>query len=378
MNDKLKIHWALDPKNPTGNALGYGMHNRMLKEYGEKYFEYVSPEETDIIFHIVSADWFRPIPNKINILLTMWEFNQVPDTYKQAFKYADLIIVPSSYCRDIFRKVTDKPIEVCWEGIMPEKFPFYQRKFPSMGEKFRFMWVGAPNERKGYPLLLEVVKVMENNPEIFKNVELYLKTTMESEVDWGKWLKINLKRFGKAIRGCKDAWREIRLSTKANIYKHKKNKVEHHGKYKNIIFDRERLDWDRLRLLYNSAHCFVLPSFGEGWGLTLCEAMATGAPCVSVDFTGCSDFFDEDVGYPIKYKMTETFLKNYNLKTEVFTPDTKDMLDKMFWVIYNYQEALKKGHRASDRIHNKFTWEKSAARLNEIIRGHYVDKCARC
>ncbi len=367
--NKLKLHWAVEPKNPVANVLGYATHNAMLKKYGEQYFDYTP--DADVVFHIISAEWFRPLLNKKNVLLTMWEFNQVPETYKEAFKYADLIIVPSSYCREIFRKVTDKPIEVCWEGVEKHRFPFYQRKYPGSGEKFRFLWVGAPNERKGYPLVLEAVKMIEANSEHFKNVEIYMKTTMEQKINWGKWIKINSKRLWNFLRGNKDAWQQILLSTKANLYKHKKVQLERYGKYKNIIFDRRKLSFDELVALYNSAHCFILPTFGEGWGLTLCEALATGAPCISADYTGCKDFFDRDVGYPIKYRLEKTYLKNYGITTEVHIPDTQDFIKKMMYVIYNYSEALKKGKRGSERIHSKFTWANSAKRLYEIIRRYY-------
>lgn len=147
-----------------------------------------------------------------------------------------------------------------------------------------------------------------------------------------------------------------------------KDKVQVMGKYKNIIVDTRKLPFNEIVELYNSAHVFLSPHCGEGWNLPLCEAMATGCPCVATGVSGCMDFFNEEVGYPIKYEIKESELVNYKIKAQIFVPDTKDLLDRVFEIFRNYDTALRKGRKASDRIHSKFTWDKSALRLNEIIQ----------
>jgi glycosyltransferase involved in cell wall biosynthesis len=145
--------------------------------------------------------------------------------------------------------------------------------------------------------------------------------------------------------------------------------LKEYGKGCKVIFDTRKLSFADLVDLYNSAHCFVLPTYGEGWGLTLCEAMATGAPCISGSYTGTKDFFDDSVGYTTKYDIKPCDLQNYDLTTVGFVPDTVDVINKMIHVFSHYAEALKLGKKASSRIHNKFTWEKSGRRLAEIIKG---------
>ena len=78
--------------------------------------------------------------------------------------------------KDIFKPYVIVPMFVFGEGIEPEDYPFYQRKFPdfSKGEKFRIYWAGAPNPRKGYHYALELLKYFVDEPR----VEMYIKTTM--------------------------------------------------------------------------------------------------------------------------------------------------------------------------------------------------------
>lgn len=359
-SDKFPIAWITQDNDLVGNAFGYRVHNSYMKKYSAKYFSF--DYRSDIALHIVPADKFKYIPNKFNILFTMWEFLDIPKTYERALKEADMIVVPCSFCRDLFARYTTKPIYVCWEGVEAERFPFKERNF-TQGGKFRFLWVGAPNPRKGYPIVLEATKVFEQIP----NVEIYLKTTTHA-VDRREILQRVFKNRSELRKSRPDYISELLYRLRQEkIYDGVANSVKKFGKHENIIFDTRILSKEELVDLYHSAHCFILPSFGEGWGLTLSEAMATGAPCISVDYTGCKDFFSDSVGYTLKYAFAEQELKNYDLTTRSYVPDTQDFVNQMFKVIMDYGEAKRKGLRASELIRNKFTWERSAKRLYEII-----------
>lgn len=364
--EKIKINWITEHTNPVGNILGYATHNRLLKKYCERYFDF--DPNAELVFQLAPADFFLPFKDKKNILMTMWEFDDLPEEAIKRLKYVDTLITPSSYCRDVFQKYTDKKVYVCWEGIVPEMYPYKERQYPQGNEKFRILWVGAPNARKGYQLIQQLISAIEP----LKNIEVYNKTTMKKST-WGYALKYfykNWKRIcfeDKKFVGFKRIW--LKLPT-PDLHESCKS----YGKHNNVIFDTRKLSNEKLTELYHSAHLFVFPSLGEGWGLPLCEAMATGCPCVGIDYTGCKDFFDDDVGYTLKYRMIKDTLKNYNnLTIDIRLPDTKDFVSKVVWVITHYVEAKRKAKRASDRIHNKFTWEKSAERLYDIIRSEYAN-----
>ena len=59
---------------------------------------------------------------------------------------------------------------------------------------------------------------------------------------------------------------------------------------RNMILDGRFLPRNDLIKLYYDADCFVFPHRGEGWGLTLMEAMASGLPCITTKHSGVLDF----------------------------------------------------------------------------------------
>jgi glycosyltransferase involved in cell wall biosynthesis len=371
--NKVRVDWRTPEHKLVGNALGYNTHNSNMRKFCQEFMEF--DPTAPIAVTIAPADHFVPVPGKFNILFTMWEALNLPDNYLPALKEADVIVVPSRFCRDLFKKYTDKPVELCWEGVDENIYVPAERKWKP-GEKFRFLWVGAPNPRKGYPFMLEVIKIFEDMP----SVEIYLKTTMPKM----SWVQVFVNAWHKRREFWKTEYKKQRvmwwLSFKRAFARIPKpyyaDKRTVMGKHKNIIFDTRHLTLPELVNLYHTAHCFVLPSTGEGWGLTLCEAMATGVPCIATPVTGCADFFDEQVGYPLNYDIKELDMQNYKLKAKVYVPDTRDLVAKMMHVMGHYGAALKKGNAASTRVRSKFTWRKSAKQLSEIVR-RYQDELDR-
>lgn len=360
MDKKIPLHWATQENNCVANALGYNTHNSNMKRYGEKYFDY--SDDADIALTIAPADMFTAVPGKVNVLFSMFEFLDLPESYKKGIAKAKYIIVPSHFCKELFQRYTKKPIYVCFEGCEPENYPYVKREHPGRSGKFRILWVGAPNPRKGYPLMLEAIRIFEK----FPNFEIYLKTTAP-DINFWQSLK-NIWKHRKMLLRDHKGRKTLRNMLMRLPRPGLANKVRVCGKHKNIIFDTRKLPQAELTALYNSAHVFALPTFGEGWGLTLCEAMSTGAPSVATAVTGCADFFDDSVGYPIDYHIRDQELLNYDLKTKGYSPDTTDFVTKLMYIYTHYREALEKGERASKRIHSKFTWSDSAWRLAQIIK----------
>lgn len=325
METGVKICWGTDMQNLTGNAYGYRVHSETLRNYVQKIANITDTAMDAVI--IASTDLYKkPIPEKRNWLFTMSEGTTLPEHCITNLQKADYLLTPSLWAKDILGKYFDaEHIFVIHHGVEKD-FSYIKRSFP-VGKPFRFLWVGAPNERKGWG---EVASVWE----LFKRssgLELYLKTT-----------------------GLK-------------------NEYEHRG---NVILDSRDLSKGELVKLYHSAHCFIFPTRAEGFGLVLAEAMATGLPCISTDYSGVTDFFDDTVGYPIKYQMGDikaTYVDGTVDMTQAAFPDINQLAEKMVYVYKNYNKAREKGKRASEWIHKNFTWERSAQSLVDTIGQRQCD-----
>ena len=331
MKDKVKIFWA-SMGTGSGNLFGYSTHNTNMVEYVRKTgrAEISSDPKSDIAVYITSPGNFHERPPIPPVLFTMWEGTDLPGTYHDELKQADYLFTPSTYVQDLFSKYFDPTkIYTIQEGV---KFDFKYKERKSHPKHFRYLWVGAPNPRKGFEELTAIWEKL--GLAKYPNIELYLKTS-----------------------GLK------------------KPRIE---KNQNIIIDSRSIPVWELVQLYHSAHCFVWPTRGEGFGLCLAEAMATGLPCVCTYATGVTDFFDDEVGYPVMktYKKTMDFFAFPGgpkiAETTLILPDATEVAQKMIEVYENYPKALIKGKKASIRIKSKFTWERSAEifmnAIDDILR----------
>lgn len=316
MPETLRITWASDYW-AEGNAYGYSTHNRNMRKHVARVPGVELCEDAPAVVTIMSGDRFEPLPGKVNFLFTMFEAEDLPASYRRNILRADHLIVPCRQNKRVFEKYTMLPISVCTEGVDIQRFKFKRRK---RGLPFRLLWVGAPNPRKGYEEMIALANMLNGVP----GVELYLKTTVTG-------------------------------------------KLERRG---NIVFDSRNLPLDELVALYHSAHLFVLPTRGEGFGLTLAEAMATGAPCIATRYGGPEDFFSEAVGYPVKYQLRPVEMKSYDLRTQMAFPDVRHLVELVMHVLKNYPQAARKGARAAMHIRARQTWPQAARRLVEIVRSH--------
>jgi len=289
---------------------------------------------SDMAVHIITPDKFMPVMGKCNVLYTMYECTTVPDSWVGPINQADVIVVPCRQNKALFENYTRKPVEVCWEGVDTDAFPYVKRTMPLVSP-FVYLWVGAPNPRKGFEHVGAAWEGWLKQGRVPSNAWLYCKS---SGVAKGEFVQ----RVDKA----------------------------------RLIIDTRNLSVAELFGLYEKAHAFLLPSMGEGFGLTLAEAMSTGLPCVYTPWGGPRDFIDESCGYPVKWRFTNvTALKMVSAtqreefhKSCAAFADVDDIIRRMDQIYHAYPRALEKGKKAAERIRKHFTWDISARSFLDIIR----------
>jgi len=336
----IRLFWGNSLNTAMGNAYGYSVHYRSLRAALDK----LGVENTfasDVAVHITPAVNFKPIPGKRNLLYSMYECVTLPPSWVEPINKANAIIVPCRQNRDLFRQYTKKPIYVVHEGCDTELYKYHERKAPEHGKPFTFLWVGAPNLRKGFAHLGQAWTMwMVKHPDLIQSgrTRLYMKSSGIKAGDEYQF---------------KPEW--------------------------NIMVDPRSTTGIPMRDIYYDAHAFILPSMGEGWGLTLIEAAATGLPCIYTPWSGPCEFMDKRYSYPVKWKfghvrtMKKVGGKNeLDHETDAAHADYQSIFQRMEQIYYGYDEALKRGKQMSEIIHRDFTWEQSALKFLAAVT-QYAD-----
>ena len=117
------------------------------------------------------------------------------------------------------------------------------------------------------------------------------------------------------------------------------------GDIKNYwIDDKEK--WPGLVQMYHHAHAFCFPSMGEGFGLTLAEAMATGLPVIVPRMGGSYEVAGE--------------------RALAYQPYNSQELAQLIEQLINDQELYIKYSRYCLNRANKFDWVKTTAKYVEM------------
>ena len=191
---------------------------------------------------------FRTFP-KMYHWLDRWIYDL---KWRYACKHADRIIAISECTKhDVMRfyGVDERKIDVVYQPVAPRFYTLMDESEAASRLALAdfipasdfMLYVGAVNSRKN---LLGVVKAIELLPK-----ELQLPLVV---VGGGKDYKKKVKQY-----------------------------IAAHGLEDLIIFPKKRVDDDTLQALYRKAKLFVYPSFYEGFGLPVVEALLSECPVVT-------------------------------------------------------------------------------------------------
>jgi len=317
----------------TGNGYGYSIHLQKMRQALLSAGAILCDDsrDADVAIHIKRPDRFEPIEGLPNILFTQTELT---DSLLWGDNVAEAVALVTSCgsSAEVLRRRYTGPIHVVPEGVDSELFPFQLRHTPEGGEPFRFLFVGnAQDPRKGFRYLM---------------------------ARWGEWQ-------------AKDMPENVELYVKASGIEDGRLRVRSQWKGRPIIYDNRNFSAREMTSLYRNAHAFVFPSYGEGWGLTLTEAMATGLPCIWTHWSAMLDYADETTGFPIEPSEMEPFWLRGEEGTKPATgygarADRHAFVAAMRSVVDHYPEALDRGRLASERMHSQYTWAQAAEKFLAI------------
>jgi len=109
----------------------------------------------------------------------------------------------------------------------------------------------------------------------------------------------------------------------------------------------------RLDDIFRSATAFVLPSIYEPFGVALAEAMAYGLPCVAVDRCAMPEIVLDGV-------------TGWIAQPE----DAASLAQAMLDVAHSPSAASSMGMKGRAHVEERFTWDRVAERIADVVRSH--------
>ena len=287
---------------------------------------------------------FSSIQNhKFRVGYTMFETDKLPDgntpwtgkfpTAADAInKQLDLLLVPSTYCVELFRDSgVTIPIEVVPNGVSQEYYSFIDRSDHLTSKKpFTFLMMATLTTRK--------------NPGMV------------------------ISAFSSLFRDNKDA--RLILKTQSGTLGH----MQFNEDMGDITVIDQAYKMDDMKKLMAEADCFVFPSRGEGFGMPPIEAMATGLPTIVAKNTGMIDYCDERYNYFVE-KNVKTPANRYPTKWgdvgNWYEPDYQEFKGLMKHVYENQDEAREKGKLAAQWMKEEWNYDVIAQKIVDAVNKHY-------
>ena len=248
----------------------YGLSSDVVGELKKLEQKDLGDQAPDIqIRHCYPPVWNWPTHAKTKVIyIQPWEYPKAPFEWQYKFEtFADALIVPSNYCKEVFTKGGLKP-ENCF--VVPNGFndQFFNKdksntkaRFNIDPDRFNFVYVGNSQWRKGLDLLINIWH---------KAFKKYDKCTLI--------IKDNSTIYGK------------------NNVLNEVIKMQYKTECAEVIYLDKNITEEEMSDIYKCSNVVVHPYRAEGFAMHVQEAMACG--CLPVVPVGgpTDDFIPDELG----------------------------------------------------------------------------------
>lgn len=318
-----RISWFSPPG--LGDGIGYGYAAIMTIKAMQNAGVQVAYDARDTKAHIsfVQPEFYSGDIKQYRIGYTPWESSVIPESWPYTMNEMDEIWTTSQYCVDVFESFNvNKIIRLVPHGIDNNLWKIENRY---LTDKFVFLHIGGPTERKGGQRVVDAFLDLFDGKD---DVRLILKSNDATETRYWE--------------------RGVDFKSAA-----------HHPQIHNID---HKIDVEDLVRLYNTAHCLVYPTNGEGFGLIPFQGIATGLPTIVTNATACADFAEMSV--PLNSHPAPG--EGIHLGDWV-DPDLDDLRDKMKYVYDNFEKVKEKTLHSANIIHENQTWDHIGRKIIDIL-----------
>jgi glycosyltransferase involved in cell wall biosynthesis len=313
-------------------------------KYGVNIF-HINASEMSVAFMDLGKEFFD---NHYNIGFWLWEVEDFPQEWMPAFNLIDELWVPSDFEREIFEKITDKPVYTVpypVADVLDEKYKI--NKIQSEDENKSRAYFNLPQDKFLFLMMYDSGSgAARKNPG--KIIESFKKAFAPGEQGVGLVVKLK-ENSGADIDYVKSLTKD----------------------YDNIYFLDVNMSRDEVNSLISCVDVFVSLHRAEGFGLVAAEAMALGTPVIATAWSATTHFMDETSACMVDYEMVELekdyppFRKGYRW-AEADSTKASEYMRKLF-DDREFYDIMKRN--AQDKVHEKLSMKQATT----AVRGRFTD-----
>jgi glycosyltransferase involved in cell wall biosynthesis len=261
----------------------------------------------------------------------------------------DEIWVPSLQGKEIFEAngIVGSKIHVIHEPLDCSIYQHDHSPLPLDNDGFRFASVFKWEPRKGYDILLKAYFQEFKKSE---KVVLYIKThLMYEDSPRDKYsldmIMTNIDKIAAELNIPKRELPDIHVLTGS-------------------------LRSDHIVRLYKSVDAYVQPSRGEGWGLTIIQAMAMGLPTISTSWGGQTEYMNKNNSFAIPidgyaHAYGPCCFESWQMWAEPSISETRKLMRHVF---ENREEAKEVGRQARHDVFSRYCRSTVISQVNERLK----------
>lgn len=298
------------------NGFGYGTYMMMnaLDRLGYEITHNDKTADVEMWFESPRDNpWYSKDSYKISYF--PWESSGLPDKWRDELNRSDEVWTPSHKMVPWLKMAgIEKPLHVYEHGVDTDTWEPVERKVDG---PFRFLHVGGEAIRKGVRETLKARRMAFGDSN---DVEVHLKIISENwNIPW----------------------------------------------FPHVFVHNKQYDVKQLFDIFASCHAYVYPSYGEGFGLTPLQAMATGMPTIcTAAWAPYEEYLDPDLALGSKImRSPHPQIHPGN----VFIPNFDELVENMKSAVENYDQHAQFAHSQIDKIKSHYDWtrltEEAFARL---------------
>ena len=348
-NENIDLYITpLDDYNPDANLPKQIV--KKLKELAGKSIDENSYPQVQLR-HAYPPVWQWPLKEQTKVVyIQPWEYPKLPFEWQYKWEtFADHVIVPSNYIRDIAIRAGLNPnnITVVPNGYNEKLFNKEEPKSLPYGidsNKFNFVYVGNSQWRKGLDLLINAwhkcFKSYDNARLIIKdNPAIYGKNSVLNEI-----VKMQYKT------GCAP-----------------------------VTYIDDNVSDETMADIFKASKVVVHPYRAEGFGMHIQEAVACGCVPILPDTGPHQDFISEEIGIRIQTNQkaidissSEIFAQKpgdaftmMSSHTIINEPSGQHLEKALQWIYHSHDKKIKFEEVNNLKLVN--TWENVAKQYVEVL-----------